>query len=110
MTKLGEHVDMTFGNAFKSSEFTESSEDIRLLRGDNIAQGRLRWDRAKHFPKARLGEVSRFQLSLGDVVIAMDRPWIGAGLKYSAVRAADLPSLLVQRVARLRAKDGLDQG
>lgn len=101
---------MTFGNAFKSSEFTESSEDIRLLRGDNIAQGALRWARAKRFPKDRLSEVSRFQLRLGDVVIAMDRPWIGAGLKYSTVRAADLPCLLVQRVACLRAKEGLDQG
>ncbi|MDH6568887.1 type I restriction enzyme S subunit [Streptomyces sp. SAI-117] len=39
----------------------------------------------------------------------MDRPWIGAGLKYAEVRKGDVPSLLVQRVARLRAKPGLDQ-
>ena len=39
----------------------------------------------------------------------MDRPWIEAGLKFSTVRVPDLPCLLVQRVARLRALDGLNQ-
>lgn len=110
MTKLGELVDMTVGYAFKSSEFSTSESGIRLLRGDNIAQGRLRWDAAKRFPAERLAEVERYQLRPGDIVIAMDRPWIAAGLKYSVVRDSDLPCLLVQRVARLRAKSGLVQG
>ncbi|WP_460004156.1 restriction endonuclease subunit S [Microbacterium xylanilyticum] len=111
MTRLADVVDMTFGFAFKSSDFSERRGDIRLLRGDNIAQGRLRWDGVKRFPIARLAEVERYALECGDIVIAMDRPWIAAGLKYSVVRAADLPSLLVQRVARLRAKaDLMDQG
>jgi type I restriction enzyme S subunit len=39
----------------------------------------------------------------------MDRPWIEAGRKYAAVSEHDLPCLLVQRVARLRAKSSLDQ-
>lgn len=37
----------------------------------------------------------------------MDRPWITAGLKYSKLRNADCPSLLVQRVARLRPRVGI---
>jgi type I restriction enzyme S subunit len=45
----------------------------------------------------------------GDVVLAMDRPWIEAGLKHATLTEADCPSLLVQRVARLRARPGLDQ-
>src|SRR5690606_31670438 len=45
----------------------------------------------------------------GDVVLAMDRPWIEAGLKYAQLRDEDVPCLLVQRVARLRARDSLDQ-
>ncbi|WP_162722417.1 restriction endonuclease subunit S [Microbacterium sp. PM5] len=101
---------MTFGFAFKSAEFTDSREAVRLLRGDNIGQGRLRWDGAKRFPQERVGEVTKYQLAIGDVVLAMDRPWIEAGLKYSVVRSGDVPSLLVQRVARLRAKPALDQG
>ncbi len=110
MTRISDVVDMTFGFAFKSAEFSDESSDVRLLRGDNIAQGRLRWGGAKRFPLTRVGEVERYRLVPGDVVIAMDRPWIEAGLKYSVVREEDVPSLLVQRVARLRTKsDLLDQ-
>lgn len=101
---------MTFGFAFKSADYTDDASAIRLLRGDNIGQGRLRWEGSKRFPSDRVQEVERYSLARGDVVIAMDRPWIEAGLKYSVVRDADLPSLLVQRVARLRARPGLDQG
>lgn len=111
MTKLSEVVKMTFGFAFKSNEFTESDSDIRLLRGDNVGQGRLRWDGARRIPADRAQEFAGYELERGDVVVAMDRPWIAAGLKWSIVREADLPSLLVQRVARLRSNSAeLDQG
>lgn len=77
---------------------------------DNIAPGCLRWQRVKRFPTSRVAEVERYQLAVGDVVLAMDRPWIEAGLKYAVVREEDIPCLLVQRVARLRTKsDSLDQ-
>lgn len=108
--KLGDIAEITFGFAFKSAEYTSDSDAIRLLRGDNISPGSLRWEGARYFPIDRFGEVSKFALNVGDVVIAMDRPWIEAGLKWSVVRASDVPSLLVQRVARLRAKGELDQG
>lgn len=109
--RLADVVEMTFGFAFKSKEFTENPHDVRLLRGDNVSQGRLRWEGARSFPAARQHEFATYELALGDVVIAMDRPWISAGLKWSIVRDADLPALLVQRVARLRTKsEDLDQG
>lgn len=40
----------------------------------------------------------------------MDRPWIEAGLKLASVREVDTPALLVQRVACLRAGNGVTQG
>lgn len=104
---MADVAEMTFGFAFKSAEFSDEPEDVRLLRGDNIGQGRLRWDGAKRFPTHRVDEVDRYQLEVGDVVVAMDRPWIEAGLKYSVVRQQDVPCLLVQRVARLRTKSEL---
>lgn len=109
MIRLGDIVDMTFGFAFRSAEFSSDPEDVMLLRGDNIAQGRLRWEGVKRFPRDRVGDFDRYRLAVGDVVIAMDRPWIEAGLKWSIVRESDVPSLLVQRVARLRARSVLDQ-
>ena len=42
----------------------------------------------------------------GDVILAMDRPWIEAGLKWAFVRESDLPAFLVQRVARTPCAEG----
>jgi len=109
-TKLGEHVEVLTGFPFKSNFYTDSSDAIKLLRGDNIVQGNLRWDGVRRWPAVEAEQFTSYSLRLGDVVLAMDRPWIEAGLKYSRITEADLPCLLVQRVARLRAKEQLDQG
>lgn len=107
--RLGDIADLEIGFAFKSDGFTKESSGIRLLRGDNIAPGRTRWDRTEAWPENDpINE--RYSLRDGDVVLAMDRPWIEGGLKFARIRQPDLPSYLVQRVARLRAKDGNDQG
>jgi type I restriction enzyme, S subunit len=109
MTLLGDVVQMTFGFAFKGKDFTDDPGAVRLLRGDNIGQGRLRWDGVKRLPQALAQEFGNYLLEPGDVVLAMDRPWIEAGLKYAVVRELDSPSLLVQRVARLRSNGSLNQ-
>jgi type I restriction enzyme, S subunit len=49
-----------------------------------------------------------YQLREDDVVLAMDRPWIEAGLKYATISKYDLPCLLVQRTARLRGGPNLE--
>jgi len=105
---LGQLVELTVGYAFKSSEYGEADSGQRLVRGENIAQGNLRWGNTRWWPNS--AEVdSRYELHAGDLVLAMDRPWIEAGLKFAQVSALDLPALLVQRVARLRARDSVDQ-
>ncbi len=109
LAKLGDHVDLLAGFAFKSREFTEDTDDVRLLRGANIGQGQLKWEQEKRWPRSRIAVHERFELAVDDIVVAMDRPWIEAGLKWSAVREPDLPALLVQRVARLRATGSLSQ-
>lgn len=109
-TTIGQHAEVLTGFAFKSVDYTSNESDVRLLRGDNIAPHRLRWRDVKRFPKNRLKEVSRYQLRAGDFVVAMDRTWLPSGVKIAEITAADLPCLLVQRVARLRAKDTLHQG
>ena len=107
LVRLGDHVDLLTGNPFKSADYTGSG--IRLLRGDNVAQGRIRWDNAKYWPASDAAGYQKYELRVGDVILAMDRPWIEAGLKYAELRPADVPSLLVQRVACLRALPSLDQ-
>jgi type I restriction enzyme S subunit len=108
--QLGDHVDLLTGFPFESAQYCVQSEGIRLLRGDNVVQRNLRWDGAKYWPTRMTNEFMKYNLRPDDVVLAMDRPWIEAGLKVAALRDEDCPSLLVQRVARLLARDELDQG
>lgn len=100
--QLGDCVELTTGFPFKSTEYIEAPEAIRLLRGDNIGQGILRWDGVKKWPQNKTHGLKGYELRAMDVVLAMDRPWIPAGLKFGRARESDLPALLVQRVARLR--------
>jgi type I restriction enzyme S subunit len=109
LVQLGDYVEIVTGNPFKSSDYVDSGNGIRLLRGDNIAQGKIRWEDAKYWPTGDAQTYAHYLLRAGDVILAMDRPWIEAGLKYAELRDGDIPSLLVQRVARLRATSALDQ-
>ena len=107
-TTLGAEIDLLAGFAFKSAQYTNDGDGIRLLRGDNIIQGRLRWDDVKKWPANDTQDYARYQLAECDVVLAMDRPWVKAGLKHATIAADDLPCLLVQRTARLRGGTNLD--
>lgn len=109
LVKLGDFVQILTGHPFKSKDYSEH-EGIRLLRGDNIAQGTLRWQNVKLLPQEKIGEKEHnYFLRTGDVILAMDRPWIEAGLKTAQINENDLPCLLVQRVACLRCEDPSDQ-
>lgn len=100
-TSVGSISDLQVGFAFKSKEFV--SDGIRLLRGDNIEPGALRWDGVKCWPRNKVRDFEHLLVHVGDVILAMDRPVISTGLKIAAVRQTDTPALLVQRVARLRS-------
>ena len=104
-TTLGNEIDLMTGFPFKSNQYTDSEQSIRLLRGDNIIQGVLRWDDVKKWSKSNINGFLVYQLKEGDVVLAMDRPWVKAGLKHAMISIDDLPCLLVQRTACLRAKN-----
>jgi type I restriction enzyme S subunit len=110
VVRLGDVVDFVTGFPFESQQYTNDPTAPRLLRGDNVGQGVLRWDGAKRWPATGTGDLAGYWLREGDVILAMDRPWIEAGLKYAAVRDSDLPALLVQRVARLRGTAQLHTG
>lgn len=105
---LGDEIDFLTGFPFESKKYSDDFNDIKLLRGDNIVQGKLRWDDVKRWPLAEKSSYESFELQADDVVLAMDRPWINAGLKFSAVSKDDLPCLLLQRTARMRGGENLD--
>jgi type I restriction enzyme, S subunit len=97
---------LDMGYAFKSAEF--QNKGIRLLRGENIEPGRLRWTETKHFPLEKLAAFENLFINEGDVILAMDRPLVSAGLKIARAKKCDLPCVLVQRVCRFIPSHHLD--
>ena len=108
--RLRDHVDFLAGYAFKSKHYEELGTGPALVRGANVSPGRIDWDRKASWPENQLDGLDEYFLDAGDVILAMDRPWIPAGLKLAQMSSLDLPALLVQRVARMRGSDSLDGG
>lgn len=107
--KLGFFIDLLSGFAFQSEGFTNNSSDIRLLRGVNISPGSIRWGDVVRWPVPNDNRLERYFLNAGDTVIGMDRPWISTGMRVAVIKEEDTPSLLLQRVGRIRAKKPLCQ-
>jgi len=107
-TTLGPHIDLISGSAFKSRYFTDDPSDVPLVKGENIGQGLILWEKSKYWPRGDADGYEKIKLQPGDVVLAMDRPWVTAGLKYAVINECDPEALLVQRVARLRGENGLN--
>ena len=104
LSSVGSVADLDSGPAFSSKLFGGPGEGTRLLRGDNIEPGRLRWERTRTWPDSQLPGFEHLLLNAGDIILAMDRPVVSAGLKLATVTDSDLPALLVQRVARIRPR------
>jgi len=101
LSSLGHEAELLSGFPFLSQGFAASG--IRLLRGSNVKRGQLDWSReiTEHWP-AVTSKIKQYELQESDIVIAMDGALVGRS--FAIVKRADLPSLLVQRVARVRAK------
>jgi len=105
--RLAMTVDLLPGHAFSSSDFLRGDEGVPLLRGINVCPGYLRWEDTVRWPSEAVVVGRRFFLRPGDIVLGMDRPWIGGGLRAATIEPKDCPCLLLQRVARLRARAAL---
>lgn len=103
--RIGHHADFITGFAFKS-EFFSFEQGIKLVRGDNVTEGMLRWgDKTRYWAEVTK-DIEQYLLKDKDILIGMDGSKVGKN--YTVVQESDLPLLLVQRVARLRADEGLD--
>ena len=99
-SKLQNHVDVIVGYPFDSSKYT--TEGIPIVGGYNLMQGIIQWENSK-FWKSADGYES-YLLKDKDIVIAMDRPWVGNGFKIATIKKVDLPAILIQRTACIRCK------
>ncbi len=93
------------GNAFKSNEYIEDGQDaVRLCRGVNTSTGYFSWKDTAFWSKHSLKDLDGYLLKCGDIILAMDRPWISSGIKAAMWGGSERDTYLVQRVARLRTK------
>jgi type I restriction enzyme S subunit len=106
--RLGSAIKLITGYPFKSEGFSQSESSTRLLRGINVTPNGLRWDSTVGWERTSGDGLDGFALEVGDIVLGMDRPIIASGTRASRVEPKDVPSLLLQRVARLRPKVELD--
>jgi restriction endonuclease S subunit len=96
--KLGDVVDILTGYPFQSQHF--SSHGTMLIRGTNVKRGYLDSSHSNTVYWETKQGLERYLLAENDIVIQMDGALIGKS--YALVLKGDLPSMLVQRVARLR--------
>jgi type I restriction enzyme S subunit len=109
--KIGEYIELLSGFPFPSEEIldggsTKGRSSILLMRGTNITEGSIRHspDRDR-FYCGSIDKLDKYKLEVGDMVIGMDGSKVG---KNSAiVGRVEAGSLLVQRVARIRAVSGV---
>ena len=96
--KLGDVADLLTGYPFESRHFTDTG--IPLVRGMNVKRGYLDMsaDICENWSDA--AGVEDYLLKAGDIVIQMDGALIGSS--YAMVTPENTPSLLVQRVTRVR--------
>jgi type I restriction enzyme, S subunit len=106
-TPLDAVAELVTGYPFRSEEYVGLDKGIKLCRGVNVLPGRLDWRDMACWPHEKVKEAEAFNLRAGDIVMAMDRPWIAEGFKIARVDGADCPMLLVQRVARIRPKSAV---
>ena len=90
------------GYAFKSKD--AMSVGTKWLKIANVGLGEVTWDEKSFLPENFLELHSQFSLKKGEIVMAMTRPILSEKLKLAVVTECDVPSLLNQRVCRIRAK------
>ena len=97
--KLCEVANLSTGFPFDGHKYAKEGQ--RVVRGDNVTIGELRWDTDKdkrwNEPFARAEE---FSLQEGDIIIGMDGSRVGRN--RAQIKTDDLPLLLAQRVACVR--------
>lgn len=103
-TTLKDVAAIDTGYAFKGDGYTDTGS-LRVIRGMNVTIKDVRWGTdAKYWEHGTSG-LEKYFLKESDIVIGMDGSRIGEN--RAMVKAHDLPSILAQRVARVRCIPGV---
>ncbi|MDC1529866.1 restriction endonuclease subunit S [Schleiferiaceae bacterium] len=97
--KIGYISKLLTGNPWKSDLFN-FDEGVRILRGENVSEGFLRWGKRTRYWKEKVDTDSKFFVCSGDIIIPMDGSKVGKN--FVRIKEEDLPILLHQRMCRVR--------
>lgn len=101
LVQLRRVADLLAGCTFSSTDFGPDVDGPLLIRGVNVGVGDVSMEDVVHFSGSE-GDVSRYALAAGDVLVGMDRPFIKHGTRVALVPKHLEGALLVQRVCRIR--------
>lgn len=105
--KLGEIADIIVGYPFESAKFNTDGNGVLLVRGMNVSERFLRFGDEARYWDYITDDLKPYYLKENDIVIGMDGSKVGKN--FALVKKENLPLLLVQRVACVRAKKDYDQ-
>ena len=104
--RLGDVCNIITGFPFPGKKY--SKEGIRVVRGDNVTIGNLRWDAEKDKRwNEPFDKTEYYSLQANDIVIGMDGSRVGKN--KARIKEEDLPLLLAQRVACVRHNELAEQ-
>lgn len=107
VSRCTRHISILCGFPFSSTDFSHDDLDIRLLRGVNVGVGTVKWDDVVYWRRRDGDGLDTYHLSAGALVIGLDRPLVSGGMRVALLSHADVPCLLLQRVASIVPNDGV---
>ena len=99
---FGDVATQFSGYSFKGEEYSFTN-GTTVIRGENVTEGKLRFDTHKKWALELPGRATECFLQAKDIVIAMDGSKIGKN--WSLISPYQLPLLLAQRVCCVRANE-----
>ncbi|UJP63821.1 restriction endonuclease subunit S [Mongoliitalea daihaiensis] len=99
-----DNIDLITGIPIKSEDITDDTSGVSILRGINITEGQIRHsiEIDKYYKGDNIG-LDKYFLAENDIVIGMDGSKVGKNV--AQITRNDQGSILIQRVARIRAKN-----
>lgn len=104
IVSLKELAKISTGFPFDGKKYSNSG--IRVVRGENVTVGSLRWDTIKCW-NLEFDQTEKYTLNEGDIVIGMDGSKVGKN--RAQIKSSDLPLLLAQRVGLVRGNENSNQ-
>jgi type I restriction enzyme M protein len=97
MVELREVCSILNGFAFKSAEYVENDNGLRIIRIANVQKGEITDQDPKFYSPDRAAEFTRYNIDAGDILISLT----GNVGRVGRMPQSLLPALLNQRVAKI---------